>query len=438
MLFVVALSVHRRDEDEEETPVTESASDDNDDDDDDEREISPSNLSIVSTPEHSSKHTPDKGEEHKKATEAPPPPDSAQPSLLANLLARRKSSVSVPPSNEVSPPLRSSARLPYLPHSPFFLFSYDLEEQEEKPAQKSSRSFSAVSSPSTPAKQHNDRPALGGHPVSRICQHQKFCPRDRREAGAVDREDDCRHREKSSKRHMGTMCPTWRGRHANEGEDTTHLTSYPSSEPDTNDLEPDMEATLEPEEKDAEPEEQEEQEEEVKEINAEQEVGLAEEQVAVEEEGSEREAPDGEAEDSGILSDKERQNEEVNEKDNCSASSISSASSTLEREDRLTAGGAETGQWSQSVKDVNVNDQRNKILNSKLFMMDMLFSQSKKPSEDEDEDELVEDKERDAKEKTEDLSQDATSQDENAAKTDGDKKVENQSNVRVFAERLET
>ncbi|KAL1246610.1 hypothetical protein QQF64_034525, partial [Cirrhinus molitorella] len=49
------------DEDEEETPVTDSASDDDDDDDDDddEREISPSNLSIVSTPEHSSKHTPE-------------------------------------------------------------------------------------------------------------------------------------------------------------------------------------------------------------------------------------------------------------------------------------------------------------------------------------------------------------------------------------------
>uniref|UniRef100_A0A8D3BGN6 Formin homology 2 domain containing 3a n=1 Tax=Scophthalmus maximus TaxID=52904 RepID=A0A8D3BGN6_SCOMX len=43
---------------------------------------------------------------------------------------------------------------------------------------------------------------------------------------------------------------------------------------------------------------------------------------------------EAEEEDSGILSDKERQNEEVNEKDNCSASSISSASSTLEREER--------------------------------------------------------------------------------------------------------
>lgn len=39
-------------------------------------------------------------------------------------------------------------------------------------------------------------------------------------------------------------------------------------------------------------------------------------------------------EESAVLSEKERQNEELNEKDNCSASSISSASSTLEREER--------------------------------------------------------------------------------------------------------
>lgn len=45
-------------------------------------------------------------------------------------------------------------------------------------------------------------------------------------------------------------------------------------------------------------------------------------------------SPEQEAEEGAILSEKERQNEEVNEKDNCSASSISSTSSTLEREER--------------------------------------------------------------------------------------------------------
>ncbi|RXN17044.1 FH1 FH2 domain-containing 3-like isoform X3 [Labeo rohita] len=424
-----------------------------------------------STSEHSSKHTPEK-EEQRRATEATPPADSAQPSLLASLLAQRRSSVSVPPSNEISPHLRGSTRLPYLPHSPFFLFSYDLEEQEEKPAQKGSRSFSAVNSPSTPAKQHNDRPALGGLLSSSYRQHQESlaAERERRRVEReerlqrIEREERNRHRFRTAERlgaeeferermHSAprglnlTLSPAdtcQSSRSAtpssvtSQDEEDTPVTSYPPSEPDTNDLEPDVEETLEPEEKDAEPREEQdqeqEQEEEVEEISAKQEVGGAEEQVAEEEEGSEREAPDGEAEDSGILSDKERQNEEVNEKDNCSASSISSASSTLEREDRLTTGGAETGQWAQSV---NVNDQRNKILNSKLFMLDMLYSQSKKPSEeDEDEDEVVEDKEQDATEKTEDSSQDVTSQDENATKSEGDKKVENQSNVRAFAERF--
>lgn len=97
-------------------------------------------MPFFSTSEHSSKLTPEEEEaEPRKALEALPPPDSAQPSLLANLLAQRRSSISVPPSNEISPPLRGSAHLPYLPHSPFFLFSYDLEEQEEKVPQKSSR-----------------------------------------------------------------------------------------------------------------------------------------------------------------------------------------------------------------------------------------------------------------------------------------------------------
>lgn len=41
-----------------------------------------------------------------------------------------------------------------------------------------------------------------------------------------------------------------------------------------------------------------------------------------------------EPEERASLSEKERQSEEVNEKDNCSASSISSSSSTLEREEK--------------------------------------------------------------------------------------------------------
>ncbi|XP_036394443.1 FH1/FH2 domain-containing protein 3 [Megalops cyprinoides] len=118
-------------------------------------------------------------------------------------------------------------------------------------------------------------------------------------------------------------------------------------------------------------------------------VAEAEVEVEVEVEVEQEQAPEREAEDSALLSEKERQNEEVNEKDNCSASSISSASSTLEREEReekLTSDN-ETGQWAQCIKDVDVNEQCSKILNSKLFMLDMLYAQNKKPQENEEEEE---------------------------------------------------
>ncbi|XP_067911501.1 FH1/FH2 domain-containing protein 3 isoform X2 [Heterodontus francisci] len=99
--------------------------------------------------------------------------------------------------------------------------------------------------------------------------------------------------------------------------------------------------------------------------------------------------PDREPEENAILSEKERQNEEVNEKDNCSASSISSASSTLEREERedKVTSDNETGKWTQSIKEVSVNEQCSNILNNKRFMLDMLYAQNKK-TEDNEETEL--------------------------------------------------
>lgn len=57
-------------------------------------------------------------------------------------------------------------------------------------------------------------------------------------------------------------------------------------------------------------------------------------ELAAEEECEKEQIVERDTEDSTALSEKERQNEELNEKDNCSASSISSASSTLEREER--------------------------------------------------------------------------------------------------------
>lgn len=126
--------------------------------------------------------------------------------------------------------------------------------------------------------------------------------------------------------------------------------------------------------------------------------------VELEEEFEKEQTTERDVEESVLLSEKERQNEEVNEKDNCSASSISSTSSTLEREEReekltndidsgktywfylvsLTLNSIYlnvknvsvlTGQWTSCIKDTDVNDHCNKLLNSKRFMLDMLYAQ---------------------------------------------------------------
>ncbi|XP_047189234.1 FH1/FH2 domain-containing protein 3 isoform X2 [Scophthalmus maximus] len=100
--------------------------------------------------------------------------------------------------------------------------------------------------------------------------------------------------------------------------------------------------------------------------------------VELEEECDKEQPTVRDVEDSVLLSEKERQNEEVNEKDNCSASSISSTSSTLEREEREEkhTSDIDAGQWTPCIKDADVNDQCNKILNSKRFMLDMLYAQT--------------------------------------------------------------
>nr|XP_046273254.1 FH1/FH2 domain-containing protein 3 isoform X6 [Scatophagus argus] len=169
----------------------------------------------------------------------------------------------------------------------------------------------------------------------------------------------------------------------------TSATPYTPSE--TGEVD-DSSASVETEEKEATAEEEEEQKQEEEEEVQEEAAAEKEEEGEECEQQPEKDKEEAE-EDSGILSDKERQNEEVNEKDNCSASSISSASSTLEREER---GSSENG-----LKEEEVNEQCSKLLNSKLFMLDMLYSQNKKPSDEEEEEEDAEKEKEKEKEKEE-------------------------------------
>ncbi|XP_047216443.1 FH1/FH2 domain-containing protein 3 isoform X3 [Girardinichthys multiradiatus] len=196
------------------------------------------------------------------------------------------------------------------------------------------------------------------------------------------------------------------------------------------------------------------QEQSVDEVGAEvtdaPEVGEQIGNVEVEVELEEKVQPaEGEVEDSVVLSEKERQNEEVNEKDNCSASSISSTSSTLEREEReqkLTKD-SDSGQWTECLKDAVVNDQCKKILNNKRFMLDMLYAQKTVSEEDRDvgeseKDRCICEKETEASESVTSLaSRISTLEANRQAREENVKKMDvghldNQGNVRAVAEKF--
>ncbi|XP_067361926.1 FH1/FH2 domain-containing protein 3 isoform X3 [Channa argus] len=425
----------------------------------------------------------------------------AQPSVLATLLARKKSIVTVPATNEISPPLRGSSRpspdrLPYLPHSPFHLFSYDLDEEpspsvparpiEESPKTISPRngslmSYSSLSSPCTPT---SPRPALGGLLSSSYRQHQESLAAER-ERRRVEREErlqriEREERNKHSRDYVDKMEEARLAREEryknverlaaeeyekerirvsrtrpdlnltfepSEGWPSSSRSSTPSSFASREDAEAELETetsatpytpsetgeaddsstNVETEEKEAkttteEGEEQKEEEEVREDTTAgKEDVEQCEQELEKGREGAE--------EDSGILSDKERQNEEVNEKDNCSASSISSTSSTLEREER---GGTENG-----LKEAEVNEQHSKLLNSKLFMLDMLYSQNKKPSDEEEEGNDGEKEKEKGEAKDKEIQEEAGRKEDDAQTSDNKADIlEHRGGIRPIAERF--
>ncbi|XP_034561506.1 FH1/FH2 domain-containing protein 3 isoform X2 [Notolabrus celidotus] len=356
-------------------------------------------------------------------------------------------------------------------------------------------SFSSLSSPSTPT---SPRPALGGLLSSSYRQHQESLAAER-ERRRLEREERLQRieREERNKHSRDFVDKMEEARHAREERyknverlaaeeyekervrvsrtrpdlnlnfepseawPSSSRSSSPSSfasQDDTEaDLEPEAPATASPpsetgeaddfsacvetEEKEAtaaDEEEQKEEEEQAEEEAQEVEEEAQEEAVVEKEEESEKECEqekEKEAEeaeeDSGILSDKERQNEEVNEKDNCSASSISSASSTLEREER---GSSENG-----LKEADVNEHSSKLLNSKLFMLDMLYSQNKKPSDEKDEEEDAEKEKDKDKGEGEDKDVQEDAEGEQGAEQEGnnkDDKSDPRGTIRPFAERF--
>ncbi|XP_050921584.1 FH1/FH2 domain-containing protein 3 isoform X2 [Lates calcarifer] len=345
-------------------------------------------------------------------------------------------------------------------------------------------SYSSLSSPSTPT---GSRPALGGLLSSSYRQHQESLAAER-ERRRVEREErlqriEREERNKHSRDYVDKMEEARLAREEryknverlaaeeyekervrvsrtrpdlnltfepSEAWPSSSRSSTPSSFASQEDAEADIEAeapatpytpsetgeaddsstSVETEEKEAEAaaEEEEEQREEEEEEVQEETAAEKEEEVEEREQEPEKEREEAE-EDSGILSDKERQNEEVNEKDNCSASSISSASSTLEREER---GSTENG-----FKEAEVNEQCSKLLNSKLFMLDMLYSQNKKPSDEEEEEEDAEKEKERGEEEDKETQEDAEGQLDDGQQSDNrSDKSEHRGSIRPFAERF--
>ncbi|KAM6217346.1 FH1/FH2 domain-containing protein 3 isoform 3-T3 [Rhynchocyon petersi] len=149
-----------------------------------------------------------------------------------------------------------------------------------------------------------------------------------------------------------------------------------------------------------------------------------------------------EPEERASLSEKERQNEEVNERDNCS--SISSSSSTLEREekeDKLSRDRA-TGLWSSGIQDASVNEQCGDILTNKRFMLDMLYAHNRKPTDDEEKEEGETGRTEQGAEAVASLASristlqaHSQTQDESVRRTDIDS-LDNRGSVKAFAEKF--
>ncbi|CAO2593502.1 FH1/FH2 domain-containing protein 3 [Lemmus lemmus] len=338
------------------------------------------------------------------------------------------------PSNalKVSPP---RDKLPYVPHSPFHLFSYDFEDSplltkdkggdsqtENRYSNFSNNSFHSAGPSSGPSVSPSSASSFSSPPEARQHQESLAAERERRRQEReerlqrIEREERNRfNREYLDKREeqrqareerykyleqlaAETQEKELRSRSVSRGRADLSLdlslpaapaSSSPSSQsPSPADSQEALPVPTSPptlqdpqvSDKDHNPE---------LEAEAAQGADEASQDITSAHQGAESQeepALELDPEERASLSEKERQNEEVNERDNCSASSISSSSSTLEREEKegkLSEDRA-TGVWSSSLQDVGVSGQCGDILTSKRFMLDMLYAHNRKSTDDEE------------------------------------------------------
>ncbi|XP_059563110.1 FH1/FH2 domain-containing protein 3 isoform X7 [Myotis daubentonii] len=355
---------------------------------------------------------------------------SSVPALLPHPTPASRTSTPGPPKAS-----QTIEKLPYVPHSPFHLFSYDFEDsplstkEKEAEAQKESRynnfgnhsyqssrpssgsavptaSTSSLPTPQEPRLDRQHQESLAAERERRRQEREerlqriereernKFSSReylDKREEQRQAREERYKYLEQlAAEAHEKEL----RSRSVSRGRadlslDLTSpaapapLSPGPSSQDSQGALPGASSSPGTPQHPQASTQDP------APEPGPEEEVGQvaddANQEVAPAHLGTESEV-EQELEERASLSEKERRNEEVNERDNCSASSISSSSSTLEREekeDKLSRDRG-TGLWSAGVQDASVNEQCGDILTNKRFMLDMLYAHNRKPTDAEE------------------------------------------------------
>uniref|UniRef100_A0AAR2KST9 Formin homology 2 domain containing 3b n=1 Tax=Pygocentrus nattereri TaxID=42514 RepID=A0AAR2KST9_PYGNA len=326
-------------------------------------------------------------------------------------------------------------------HAPSFMPEEEEEEEEEEDEEGPQKSLS---------RQGSARPALGGLLTSSYRQHQESLAAER-ERRRLEREERLHRIEREERTRFKYAFPLLRSliqykqveRLAAEEYERERVTSSPRGRTEiTLSLSSRTPVTTrchthistEPQE-DTHIHTHSTQEEDERE-------GGTEERTEAEEE-EEEQGKEHMVEESTVLSEKERQNEELNEKDNCSASSISSASSTLEREEReeKLMSDSDSGQWADCIKAAEINEQCGKVLNSKRFMLDMLYAQNKKPVASEEEKDSEKEKEIEKERDSSLACRISTLEARRQACEENVKKMEaqhldNQGNVRAVAEKF--
>ncbi|XP_054175150.1 FH1/FH2 domain-containing protein 3 isoform X13 [Homo sapiens] len=359
---------------------------------------------LVGTAGRTTWHSGSSGSEATPSALLSPPASAARPSSAT------------PGSLKVSPTID---KLPYVPHSPFHLFSYDFEDSslstKEKEAESQKENRSSPSGLLTSSfRQHQE--SLAAERERRRQEREERLQRiereernkfsrdylDKREEqrqareerykyleqlAAEEHEKELRSRSVSRGRADLSLDLTSPGApaclaplsHSPSSSDSQEALTVSASSPGTPHHPQASAGDPEPE-SEAEPE---------AEAGAGQVADEAGQDIASAHEGAETEveqALEQEPEERASLSEKERQNEGVNERDNCSASSVSSSSSTLEREekeDKLSRDRT-TGLWPAGVQDAGVNGQCGDILTNKRFMLDMLYAHNRKSPDDEE------------------------------------------------------